>query len=238
MSLKGKKILIIGGSSGIGLAIAKQSLECGAQVTIASRSKDKLDKANNELNNAAQTHVVDLTDDASIQSLFDTVGSIDHLQITGSEVSFGELDTLSIDDARRSFDSKFWGAYTAVKIGHHQISKKGSITLFSGAASQKPNKSSVALTSLNSAVEGLGRALSIALAPVRVNVISPGITMTPLFEAMGQQVIDQVLDTYSPSLLVKRYATADEVAKTAIYLMNNDYATGNVEMISGGLSVT
>ncbi|MDF1655373.1 MAG: SDR family oxidoreductase [Coxiellaceae bacterium] len=238
MSLEGKKVVIIGGSSGIGLAIAQASLDKGAKVIIASRNKEKLAKANATLNNAAQTYAVDLTDEDSIKSLFKTVGQIDHLQITGSEVSFGELDTLSIEEARRSFDSKFWGAYTAIKIGHHQVSPEGSITLYSGGASQRPNKSSVALTSLNAAVEGLGRALSIALTPVRVNVVSPGITMTPLFEEMGQEVIDQVLETYGPQLLVKRYAEAAEIAKTATYLMENDYITGNVEMVNGGLSVT
>ncbi|MDF1760801.1 MAG: SDR family oxidoreductase [Coxiellaceae bacterium] len=238
MSLEGKKILIIGGSSGIGLAIAQAGLAQGAKVIIASRNKQKLAKANAALNNSAQTHAVDLTDESSIKSLFDTVGTIDHLQITGSEVSFGELDTLSIEDAKQSFDSKFWGAYLAVKIGHHHVSPDGSITLYSGGASQRPNKSSVALTALNSAVEGLGRALSVALSPIRVNVISPGITMTPLFEEMGQEVIDQVLETYGPNLLVKRYAEASEVAKTAAYLMDNAYVTGTIEMVNGGLSVT
>ncbi|MDF1796716.1 MAG: SDR family oxidoreductase [Coxiellaceae bacterium] len=238
MSLEGKKIVIIGGSSGIGLAIAEACIEQGAEVIIASRNKQKLAKANITLNNAAKTYAVDLTDESSIKSLFKSIGPIDHLQITGSEVSFGELDTLSVEDAKNSFDSKFWGAYQAVKIGHKQISPEGSITLYSGGASQRPNKSSVALTSLNSAVEGLGRALAISLSPIRVNVISPGITMTPLFENMGKDVIDQVFDTYSPQLLVKRYAEASEVAKTATYLMNNAYVTGAIELVNGGLSVT
>ena len=126
----------------------------------------------------------------------------------------------------------------AIKHARKTLSKEGSITLYSGAASQRPNKDSVILTALNSAVEGLARALSIALTPIRVNVISPGITMTPLFENMGQEVVKQILDAYKATLLVKRYATADEIAKTAIYLMSNDYVTGSLQMVDGGMSVT
>ncbi len=84
----------------------------------------------------------------------------------------------------------------------------------------------------------MSRALAIALAPVRVNVISPGITMTPLFEDMGKDQVKRVFETYKKNLLIKRFAAAEEVAKTAIYLMSNDYVTGSLNMVDGGMSVT
>lgn len=238
MLLKDKKILIIGGSSGIGFAVAKAAIEEGAKVIIASRSADKLAKAKKKLNDAVDTFEVDLLHQETIKFLFEKVGSFDHLQLPGSEVKFGNMDTLSMEDAKYSFDSKFWGPYAAIKFARKYLNKNGSITLYSGAASQKPTKDSTILTALNAAVEALSRALAIALTPIRVNVISPGITMTPLFEDMGEDQVKKIFEAYRGSLLVKRFATADEVAITAIYLMVNDYVTGSLQMVDGGMSVT
>jgi NAD(P)-dependent dehydrogenase (short-subunit alcohol dehydrogenase family) len=235
---KDKKIVIIGGSSGIGLAVAKAAINEGAKVIIASRSAEKLAKAKRELNNSTETFQLDLLREKTIKAFFEKIGSFDHLQLPGSEVRFGSIDTLSIEDAKYSFDSKFWGPYTVIKYAMNLLNKKGSITLYSGSASQKPNKDTTILTALNSAVEGLSRALAIALAPVRVNVISPGITMTPLFADMGKDQVKRVFETYKKNLLIKRFGAAEEVAKTAIYLMSNDYVTGSLHMVDGGMSVT
>lgn len=238
MLFKDKKIIIIGGSSGIGFAIAKAAVQEGAKVIIASRSREKLIKAKTQLKNTVETHQLDLLKEETVKAFFEKIGSFDHLQLPGSEVKFGNINTLPIEEAKSSFDSKFWGPYTAVKYALKNISTKGSITLYSGAASQKPTKDSTILTALNAAVEALSRALAVALAPIRVNAISPGITMTPLFENMGEDQIKRVFNTYKPSLLIQRFATADEIAKTAIYLMSNDYVTGALHMVDGGMSVT
>lgn len=238
MLFTGKKIVIIGGSSGIGLAVAKAAINEGANVIIASRSADKLAKAKITLNNRVETYQLDLMQEDSISSFFQKIGSFDHLQLPGSEVKFGNIHTLSIEDAKYSFESKFWGPYVAIKYAQNHLNKDGSITLYSGAASQRPNKDSTILTALNAAVEGLSRALAIALTPIRVNVISPGITMTPLFEDMGEDQVKKVFEAYKATLLIQRFATADEVAKTAIYLMSNDYVTGSLHMVDGGMSAT
>ena len=238
MLFKEKKIVIIGGSSGIGFAVAKAAINEGAKVIIASRSTAKLAKAKVELNNAIETYSLDLLREETIKSFFEQIGSFDHLQLPGSEVKFGNLETLSIEDARYSFDSKFWGPYLAIKFARRFLAKDGSITLYSGAASQRASKDSTILTPLNAAVEALSRALSIALSPIRVNVISPGITLTPLFTDMGEEQSRQILENYKQDLLVKRFATPEEIAKTAIYIMSNDYVTGSLHMVDGGLSVT
>lgn len=121
--------MVIGGSSGIGFAVAKAAIDEGAKVIIASRSADKLAKAKTKLNNAVETHQLDLLREETIKSFFEKIGAFDHLQLPGSEVRFGNMDSLSMQDAKYSFDSKFWGPYTAIKYARKYLSKKGSITL-------------------------------------------------------------------------------------------------------------
>lgn len=238
MSLHEKKVVIIGGSSGIGLATASAALDHGANVIIASRSEQKLKAANQTLANKAETAIVDTTCEASLRHLFDSIGAYDHLQLPGSVVHFGDLNSLSMADARASFDSKFWGVLSAIQYGQQRIADNGSITLYSGAASQRASSDSFIVTAVNSAIEGLCKSLAISLSPVRVNVISPGLIMTPIFENLGQQVIDEVFATYEPQMLVKRYGKAEEVAAAALFLMTNHFTTGSRLQIDGGLSIT
>ncbi len=124
MLFKDKKIVIIGGSSGIGLAVAKAAINEGAKVIIASRSAEKLAKAKRALNNSTETFQLDLLREKTIKAFFEKIGSFDHLQLPGSEVRFGSLDTLSIEDAKYSFDSKFWGPYTVIKYAMNLLNKK------------------------------------------------------------------------------------------------------------------
>lgn len=238
MSLRGKKIVIIGGSSGIGLATASAAIDQGAHVIIASRSEAKLKAANSSLANKAETAVVDTTDEPSVQELFNAIGRYDHLQLPGSIVHFGDLQTISNEDARASFDSKLWGVLAAVKHGQRHIAADGSITLYSGAASQRACPESLIVTAVNSAVEGICKSLAQTLSPIRVNVISPGIVMTPLFEDQGRQFIDEVFEAYGEKMLVKRYGKPDEIAEAAILLMKNAFMTGSRLQIDGGLSIT
>ena len=116
MGIENESVVIIGGSSGMGLAIAKEAADAGAVVTIAGRSQSKLDEASRAIAGDVTTYIVDLSDEGSVMKLFQSIGSFDHLVISGSSVKTGQLRELSIADARASMDSKFWGAYMAATL--------------------------------------------------------------------------------------------------------------------------
>ena len=237
MSLAGKKIIVIGGSSGIGLATAQTAAVEGAAVVIASRSRERLERARNRIEGDVQIVSVDVRDSASIQRLFDVAGDFDHLTTPGNEGALGPFLELDVEIARRGFDSKFWGQYQAVKYGVLKIREGGSIVLMAGAYSQHPEPGAVPQASINSAVEGLGRALAVELSPIRVNVVSPGLVDTPRFNSLPGKQRSEMFESAARTLPAKRIAEAEDVAQTILYLMRNPHATGNVLYIDGGLTL-
>ena len=208
MSLAGKKMIVIGGSSGIGLATAQAAAVEGAAVVIASRSRERLERARNRIEGDVQIVNVDVRDSASIQRLFDVTGDFDHLTTPGNEGALGPFLELDVEIARRGFDSKFWGQYQAVKYGVPKIREGGSIVLMAGAYSQHPEPGAVPQASINSAVEGLGRALAVELSPIRVNVVSPGLVDTPRFNSLPGKQRSEMFESAARTLPAKRIAQA------------------------------
>ena len=233
MKLKEKRVLVIGGSSGMGLAIAAVASQAGAEVLIASRTESRLEEAAEIIGGGAKWYMVDFTDETSVKSLFAAVGPIDHLVIPGSAVKTGPSKDLPLADAKSSMDSKFFGPYLAVKEA--EIRPQGSIILFSGILSRRPDKGSPILAAINSAVETLGKSLAVELAPVRVNVISPGMTRdTGAYLRMPDQAREEMFNGVAQSLPVKRVGTPSDVASVAIELMTNSFITGIVIDVDGG----
>jgi len=233
MRLSEQQVLVIGGSSGMGLAIAAAAVQAGANVKIASRSEDKLKEAAEKIGSGVNWVTVDFTDEASVKSLFASVGPIDHLVIPGSAVMTGPLKDLPIADAKFSMDSKFFGPYLAVKEA--AVSPQGSIILFSGILSRRPDKGSPILAAINSAVETLGKALAVELAPVRVNIISPGMTRdTGAYLGMPDQARAEMFSGVAKSLPVGRVGTPSDIASVAVELMSNSFITGTVIDVDGG----
>ncbi|WP_348620991.1 SDR family oxidoreductase [Paenibacillus polymyxa] len=236
--MQNKKIVIIGGSSGIGLETAKQVISLGAEVVIASRSEDKLHKAKEMLGPRAAIYVLDTSDEQQVKSFFEKVGSYDHLIVSAAETSGGSFLQLETDQARKLFENKFWGQYYAAKYGASQLSTKGSITLFSGVVAYKPMIGSSALGAVNAAVSNLGQTLALELAPLRVNVVSPGIIDTPSRSKMPENTRNQFYDTVAHKLPVKRVGLAEDVARGVLYLIQNQFVTGTVLHVDGGHILT
>jgi NAD(P)-dependent dehydrogenase (short-subunit alcohol dehydrogenase family) len=235
--LEGKKIVVIGGSSGIGLATAKMAAVEGALVILASRSLERLDKAKTEIPGKVEVFTVDIREENSVKQLFDAVGEFDHLTTPGGELVSGRFLDLDIQDARKAFDSKFWGQYQAAKYGAPKIRTGGSITLFSGANSQRPARQASVRAAVNSAIEGLARALATELSPIRVNVISPGIVDTPLHNHLPKERKDALFQAVASSLPLKRIGKAEDIAQTVLYLMTNDFTTGSTLFVDGGYTL-
>ena len=230
-TLKGSRIVIIGGSSGIGFATAEQAIEQGAHVIIAGRSKEKLRIAQEIIsNNHLQTYVLDNQDKNQLEDFFKKVGNFDHLFTPGASYTLGPI-TATDDIAESSFIGKFWPQYYAVKYAIPFLSDSGSIVLMSGAFSQRPLKGAPAYGACNGAIESLGKALAVEIAPIRVNVVSPG-TIRRENEQNENRLA--AYEAYKSLSLVKRPGHIDEIAHTVLYLMQNSFTTGNVLFPDGG----
>jgi NAD(P)-dependent dehydrogenase (short-subunit alcohol dehydrogenase family) len=232
MRIEGQSVVIIGGSSGMGLAIAKEAVDAGADVIIAGRSTTKLDEARQAIAGDVTTRTVDASEEQSVRTLFSQIGPFDHLVVTGSSVRTGPLRELSMADARALMDSKFWGQYLAARYA--QIRSNGSITLFSGILSRRPSAGLASLAAINAAVEALGRALAVELAPVRVNVVSPGTTDTPAYAKMPHDARMGMFAAAAKRSLVGRVGKPEDIASLALELMSNGFMTGVVVDVDGG----
>ena len=235
MSVAGKRVVVVGGSSGIGLASAKTLAENGARVVIAGRSQERLDAARRSIPGPIETHRADITNEESIDRLFGFVGRIDHLVITASEAAIGRYLELDLAAARRFFDSKFWGPYAVARRAAPQIDPAGSITFFSGAASRKASPGFSCGSAVNAAVEALARSLAVELAPIRVNTVSPGLVETPVWESlMPAADRDSLFAGMAAKLPAARIGTPDDVARTVLYVIQSEYTTGTTLFVDGG----
>ncbi len=180
-------------------------------------------------------HVVDLTDEGQISAFFDGIGAFDHLVYTaGDPLMIGPFAETRIEDARRAFDVRFWGALTAAKHGSPHIRPGGSIVLTTGIAGDRPFKGWVVSASILGAMEALARALAVELAPIRVNIVSPGVVKTALWDPLSEEEREGLYRDVGAKLLVGRVGEAHEIAETYLYLMRQSFSTGQMIVVDGG----
>ncbi|WP_379156593.1 SDR family oxidoreductase [Paenibacillus sp. sgz5001063] len=234
--LEGQKIVIIGGSSGIGLATAQLAAVDGAEVVLASRSEGKLEQAKAVLGPGANvvTYTLDVTDEDQVRSLFAELGAFDHLVVTAAETKGGPFLTTPTSASRQLMDNKFWGQYYAAKYAAPNLNPRGSITLFSGVVAFKAMAGSSVLGAVNAAVANLGQTLALELAPLRVNTVSPGIIDTPSRAGMTEETRSAFYKSTAAKLPVQRVGTALDVAEGVLYLIRNGFVTGTVLHVEGG----
>jgi NAD(P)-dependent dehydrogenase (short-subunit alcohol dehydrogenase family) len=235
MAFNGERIVVLGGSSGIGLATAQAAAREGATVVIASSRQVRIDEALATLPTGTEGHVLDLADGNATQALFARLGSFDHLVFTAGEtLQLGSLATTDVDAARRFFTLRYWGAYYAAKYGSSNIRKGGSIVFTSGIAGQRPQARWSLGASICAAMEGLTRALAVELAPIRVNIVSPGVVQTPLWANMAEADRTTLYQQMADKLPVGHVGAAAEIAQAYLYLMRQTYCTGQVLVVDGG----
>ena len=235
MTLNGKRLVLLGGSSGIGLAVAQAAAREGAALVIVSSNRARVDAALKSLPAGTQGHAVDLGSEAAIQALFAELGGFDHLAYTaGENLQLATLDKLDLDWAHGFFGIRYWGALTAAKHGAPFIRPGGSITFTSGLAATRPHAGWSVASSICGAMEGLTRALAVELAPVRVNIVSPGVVKSPLWDAMPQAERDALYAGMAEKLLLKHVGEPEELAESYLYLMKQTYGTGQVIGADGG----
>jgi NAD(P)-dependent dehydrogenase (short-subunit alcohol dehydrogenase family) len=235
MSLQENRVVVLGGSSGIGLAVAQAAAREGAAVVIVSSQKTKVDAALAGLSRGAEGHAVDLTDEAAVKALFERLGAFDHLVFTaGESLQLGVLGQTDVETARRFFDLRYWGAFRAAKYGAPSLRPGGSIVFTSGLAGARPQAGWALGASICSAMEGLTRALAVELAPLRVNIVAPGVVRTPLWADMTEADRDGLYAQMARALPAGHVGAAEEVADAYLYLMRQTYGTGQVLGVDGG----
>ncbi len=232
--ISGKTVVIVGGTAGIGLATARAAAAAGAKVWAAGRSEAHRDKAIAAANGAFEVRQADIHDAASLETLFGEAGRIDHLVCC----AIGGERTLKpfLEQTEEQFKAaygKLWGYAKAVRVGAPFLSEDGSITLVSGSPARKIKPGQSALSCVGGAVENLARCLAVEMAPVRVNIVSPGTIDTAMFDWMGEERA-QRLKSVTGSHLIPRPGTPDEVAEGVLFVMNNRFVTGTTVDVDGG----
>jgi NAD(P)-dependent dehydrogenase (short-subunit alcohol dehydrogenase family) len=231
-------VLIIGGSSGIGLALAQALLHQGTEVTIASRSPERLRAVEQQLTADGQLHTlsVDISQEAQVAALFAATGRLDHIAVTAVDVSgpYSSIAALDASTARRVLDSKIFGALFVAKHGAPQLAERGSITLTSGIAARRPAPRGAVVAAANGALESLVYALSLELAPRRVNAVSPGWVDTPVWDALAGDNKAAIQNSMAQRLPVGRIADPVDLADAFISLMMHRHITGTVLHVDGG----
>ncbi len=234
MTLKNSLVVILGGSTGIGLATAKAAKAEGAQVIVTGRSTDKLQRAQAELGSDAQTIVLDVADEEGTRRFFTDLTRLDHVFITAGTLVPDKKLAPDSGTLRPAMDTRFWGALYAAKYAAPKIAAGGSITFMSGTAAWRPLAGASVASASCGAVEAFARALAVDLAPIRVNTIEPGFVDTPLLDSLLGSQKDEILAAAAARLPVKRIGTAEEVAEAVLFLMKNGYVTGITLTIDGG----
>ena len=230
MQLTGKKVVVIGGSSGIGLATAERAKKEGAEVIIASRNAERLKAAAGKIGVTAIA--CDVTNDESVANCFRQCGPVDHVAVTAAQLKTGPFKTVSMDDVRATMESKFWGAWRVARAA--DIRAGGSLTLVTGYLSLRPRPGAAIVGAVNGALESLTRGLALELAPIRVNAVSPGTIDTPIRASMPEAARRDMLEKAAAGLPVRRVGVGDDIAQQILTFMTVGFATGSIVYIDGG----
>jgi NAD(P)-dependent dehydrogenase (short-subunit alcohol dehydrogenase family) len=234
MSLKNARVLVIGGTSGIGLGVASAAAERGAVPIVVSRQQSSVDRALSELPEHARGATVDLTDLPALERLAVDIGDIEHLVFTaGESLELAPLAELTPEIITRFFQTRFVGALTAVRVFAPHITAGGSITLTSGTAADQPGFGALPV-SVCGAMNALTKALAVELSPIRVNVVAPGVVRTPLWVAMSDADRQAMYDQAAQQLPLGRIGEVADIARAYLYCMEQEFGTGIVLTVDGG----
>lgn len=233
MKLQGAHVVVIGGSTGIGLAAAKLARHEGADLTIAGRSADKLAAAQRELGEV-RTIAADISNEAAVAQVFEGLPRVDHVIVSAGSIINGRLVDNDLANLRRIIDERLWGVTYVVRSAAPKMQHGGSITFTSGGLSSRPRLGTAMLTAALASVEALTPALALELAPIRVNTVTPGLIDTPLLVNTYGNERDTIMANRAAILPGKRVGSAEEVAQVMLMLMTNAYMTGEVLHIDGG----
>jgi NAD(P)-dependent dehydrogenase (short-subunit alcohol dehydrogenase family) len=233
--LNGKRVVVLGGTSGFGLATAIAAADEGAEVIVVSSQQKRVDEALNTLPANSKGYTANLADEQQVENLFKQIGEFDHLVFTAGEtLQLSNLVDVKLDESRQFFNLRYWGALMAAKYGSPFIRKGGSITLTDGTIGRRPWKGWTVAASITGAIESLTRALAVELAPIRVNAVCAGMVRTELWGNMTKKEREAMFAQVGGQLLTGKIGEAEDIAEAFLYSIRGNYTTGQIIVADGG----
>ncbi|MEU7880316.1 SDR family oxidoreductase [Microbispora bryophytorum] len=238
MDLKGQRVVVLGGTSGIGFATAEAAAARGAEVAVVSSRRAGVDRALAALPGGTVGKVADLADPSRVRAVLQEIGELDHLVFTAGEaLDLMPVATLDLAAARDFFAVRYFGALAAVQAAVPLIRAGGSITLTTGIAKDRPGPGWAVAASICGAIESLVRALAVELAPVRVNAVSPGVVRSPLWASMSETDRQAMYEGVGAAVPAGRVGEVGDVAPAYLYCMTQGWVTGTVLTVDGGATL-
>ena len=235
MQLAGMKVLLVGGTSGIGLAVAKAVADRGATAIVASRRQSSVDAALAQLPTGSRGLTVDLDDPDSVAAMVAVAGDIDHLVYTaGENLQLTMLEELTPSRVWDFWRTRYVGALSVLRTSRTSLSPRGSVVLTSGNAGQRPAAGWALGASICGAIDALTRELALELAPIRVNAIAPGVTRSPLWGSLSEDEQRTLYENVGASIPAGRIGDASDAALAYVYAMEQEMATGTIITVDGG----
>jgi NAD(P)-dependent dehydrogenase (short-subunit alcohol dehydrogenase family) len=236
MSTASQHVVIIGGSSGIGLETARRLAGDGFRVTIAGRDENRLAAAQEGLDGKVEARGLDATDQAQVSGFFKAIGPLDHLVLAqGSGRGMGPFATLDLAEVRGGFEDKVLSHLSCAQTALPKIRKDGSIIFISAVSAEMAEPGTVGLAAVNGALAVVTPVLARELRPLRVNAVTPGVVDTPWWDFMAADQRREAFAGYAGRTPVGRVGAPDDIAKAIAFLIANDFVTGHVLTCDGGI---
>jgi NAD(P)-dependent dehydrogenase (short-subunit alcohol dehydrogenase family) len=227
-------VVVVGASSGLGLATAAAAQQAGARVTIVARDPDRLDQARRQLGGDVAAAAVDAADSDGVARLFAGFDRVDHVACFTGEQPVGSVAETTHEQYQRSLDARVWAARNLCAAAAPLMPPSGSFTFCSGVSAWRPRAGRASGAAATGAVEAYARAMAVELAPIRVNTVCPGSFDTPVLDRAFGDRKAEMMQPYLSKLPAGRLGRPDELAHAVLFLMTNEYVTGTVLHIDGG----
>ncbi|MGC0418788.1 SDR family oxidoreductase [Embleya sp. AB8] len=238
-SLHGQRVVVMGGSSGIGEATAALLAADGAEVVITGRDQARLDAAVERIGGKTTGHRLDGTDPVRVAEFFaSSVEPIDHLVLALSGASgSGPIASLDPADLEVGFAGKFWPFVRTLQGALPRLAAHASVTFVTAASARAAFPGTSGLAAINGALQAMVPPLAVELAPIRINAVSPGVIDTPWWDAIPTEARTELFTGISAATPVGRVGHADEVADVIRLFVGNGFMTGTVIDCTGGANL-
>lgn len=235
MDLTQQRVVIMGGSSGIGLATARMLVDAGAEVMITGRNQAKIDEAVAQLGGKISGVALDATSRPDLRAFFQKYGAFHHLVISLSGAAgAGAFRQLDLDELRRGFEAKFWAQVAVAQMSLETLQPGGSMTFITAGSSRSARPETAGLAAINGALDAMIPTLALELRPIRINAVSPGVIATPWWDRVPEQFRNTVFEQTAASLPVGCVGQPEDVAQAILFLIQNGFMTGTIIDCDGG----